>query len=53
MKVLKGLVFALIFGSTFLGSAQKSISIDTQKSGEQFDHYWSKMVGAGRANEGL
>jgi xylan 1,4-beta-xylosidase len=53
MKVIKVLVFALVFSSTLLSGAQKSIRIDAQKNGEQFDHYWSKMVGAGRANEGL
>lgn len=53
MKVFKILVFGLIFGSTLLCSAQKNISINTQENGQQFDHYWSKMVGAGRANEGL
>ncbi|MCL5129614.1 hypothetical protein [Algibacter sp. L4_22] len=53
MKVFKILVFGLIFGSTLFGNAQKAITINTQENGEQFDHYWSKMVGAGRANEGL
>ncbi|ANW97423.1 glycoside hydrolase [Wenyingzhuangia fucanilytica] len=29
------------------------MEIDVNKQGEVFEHYWSKMVGAGRANEGL
>ncbi|MBP0904007.1 glycoside hydrolase [Mariniflexile gromovii] len=33
--------------------AQKVVTIDANSKGEKFDHYWSKMVGAGRANEGL
>ncbi|GAA3650027.1 GH39 family glycosyl hydrolase [Flavivirga jejuensis] len=33
--------------------AQKPIKIDANSNGEKFDHFWSKMVGAGRANEGL
>ena len=53
MKILKKLILGLIFGSTLITNAQKSIQIDVQKKGEKFDHYWSKMVGAGRANEGL
>jgi len=53
MKAIKIIVFGLIIGSSLFGNAQKSISINAQDTGEQFDHYWSKMVGAGRANEGL
>ncbi|WP_282124528.1 GH39 family glycosyl hydrolase [Algibacter mikhailovii] len=33
--------------------AQKTINIDVNSKGEAFKHYWSKVVGAGRANEGL
>ncbi|MDW7691171.1 hypothetical protein R9C00_19535 [Flammeovirgaceae bacterium SG7u.111] len=33
--------------------AQESKVIDTNANGEKFEHYWSKGVGAGRANEGL
>ncbi|MDN3665549.1 hypothetical protein ACFFU1_16350 [Algibacter miyuki] len=53
MKAIKIIVFGLIIGSSLFGNAQKSISINAQDTGEQFDHYWSEMVGAGRANEGL
>ncbi|WP_372772873.1 hypothetical protein [Mangrovibacterium sp.] len=34
-------------------SAQEKIAIDGNAKGEQFEHFWSKCVGAGRANEGL
>ena len=33
--------------------AQNSIQIDTKSEGEKFEHFWSKCVGAGRANEAL
>ncbi|MEP5338200.1 MAG: hypothetical protein ABJL44_06235 [Algibacter sp.] len=33
--------------------AQESIKIDASDTGVKFDHYWSKCVGAGRANEAL
>ncbi|MBJ2175928.1 hypothetical protein JBL43_16860 [Aureibaculum sp. A20] len=53
MKILKIVVLGLILGSSLLINAQKNIQIDAQVKGEKFDHFWSKMVGAGRANEGL
>ncbi|WP_297089388.1 hypothetical protein [uncultured Draconibacterium sp.] len=34
-------------------NAQNKITIDANSNGEQFEHFWSKCVGAGRANEGL
>ncbi len=34
-------------------TAQEKTNIDVNSDGEQFDHFWSKCVGAGRANEGL
>ena len=47
----------LVLSLTVLGciqiQAQKPIKIDVNENGEEFDHFWSKMVGAGRANEGL
>ncbi|GJM34970.1 MAG: beta-xylosidase [Saprospiraceae bacterium] len=33
--------------------AQNQISINANGEGEKFVHFWSKCVGAGRANEGL
>jgi xylan 1,4-beta-xylosidase len=59
MKYKKGaikhqvLVLIVILFSCFQNYAQKNIKIDATASGEKFDHFWSKMVGAGRANEGL
>lgn len=32
---------------------QKSIRVDAGTKGEKFEHFWSKCVGAGRANEAL
>lgn len=47
----------LVLSLTVLASAkitaQKPLKIDVNTQGEKFDHFWSKMVGAGRANEGL
>ncbi len=44
-------------GIVFLGfgnmSAQETVKINAQGNGETFDHFWSKCVGAGRANEAL
>ncbi|MGQ1784589.1 MULTISPECIES: GH39 family glycosyl hydrolase [unclassified Saccharicrinis] len=34
-------------------TAQENIVVDVNTNGEQFDHFWSKCVGAGRANEAL
>lgn len=53
MKIINNLVLALVLCGSLHSNAQKSISVNTQDPGEQFDHYWSKMVGAGRANEAL
>lgn len=53
MKVLKKLVVGVFFGLTLIANAQENIKVDVQNDGEAFDHYWSKMVGAGRANEAL
>ncbi len=36
-----------------IASAQNQISINANDEGEKFEHFWSKCVGAGRANEGL
>ena len=45
------LVMMLVFSGTTI--AQKTIEIDTDSKGETFEHFWSKCVGAGRANEAL
>ncbi len=34
-------------------NAQNKINVSVQSDGEKFDHFWSKCVGAGRANEAL
>jgi xylan 1,4-beta-xylosidase len=52
MKRLKKIVVGLLLVSSSLITAQK-IKIDVTDKGEKFEHFWSKMVGAGRANEGL
>ncbi|GIZ09733.1 beta-xylosidase [Flavobacterium sp. UMI-01] len=43
----------LALGSALVLNAQNDVKINVKEKGEKFDHYWSKMVGAGRANEGL
>lgn len=53
MKILKGIIYSLIFCSVLTLNAQNNIQVDVNQQGEKFDHYWSKMVGAGRANEAL
>ena len=34
-------------------SIDGSITVDSKAKAEKFEHFWSKCVGAGRANEGL
>ncbi|MEI6865255.1 hypothetical protein [Flavicella sp.] len=50
-NVILGLLVSFL--SILQTSAQKNIKIDATDSGGKFEHYWSKCVGAGRANEGL
>ncbi|WP_139955827.1 GH39 family glycosyl hydrolase [Flavicella sediminum] len=45
-------VFGFLFSFSMLVNAQ-NVRVNVAKQGKQFDHFWSKMVGAGRANEGL
>ncbi|WP_083191615.1 GH39 family glycosyl hydrolase [Formosa haliotis] len=52
MLSFKHILFVFVLNFALVCQAQ-NITIDASKSGEKFDHYWSKMVGAGRANEGL
>lgn len=47
-----GLVI-LLFSITLLKLGGQEISVDSKSAGVRFDHFWSKCVGAGRANEGL
>ncbi|HUX59328.1 MAG TPA: hypothetical protein VMV77_20315 [Bacteroidales bacterium] len=50
-------IFAFLICGIFLFSAksgaQQKTTININSNGEKFEHYWSKCVGAGRANEGL
>lgn len=41
----------VLFSGTI--AAQQNTTIDANSNGEQFEHFWSRCVGAGRANEGL
>ncbi|MCX6236394.1 MAG: glycoside hydrolase [Bacteroidia bacterium] len=45
----------LVFGIFFLNitNAQQKVTVDANAKGQKFEHFWSKCVGAGRANEGL
>ena len=48
----------VLFGFLFIGtlnaqSKSETLSVDAKARGDKFEHYWSKCVGAGRANEGL
>ncbi|WP_372743940.1 hypothetical protein [Lutibacter sp.] len=54
MNKIKSIAFVLVIALTVLQlNAQNKIQVNVNEKGEHFDHYWSKMVGAGRANEGL
>ena len=46
------LVLALLLAQVKVGVSQ-DVSVSSKQKGEQFEHFWSKSVGAGRANEGL
>ncbi|MEP3837789.1 MAG: hypothetical protein ABJM36_09080 [Algibacter sp.] len=48
----KVLLLVLIVAHTGVVFAQ-DISVSSKDKGEKFEHFWSKCVGAGRANEGL
>lgn len=52
MNIFKVLFLGIFFTVTGIISAQQ-IKVDVNSEGEKFDHFWSKVVGAGRANEGL
>ena len=50
--------FILIFVVTLclIGTkmnAQEKVRVSANSEGQKFDHFWSRCVGAGRANEGL
>ncbi|MBJ2175944.1 hypothetical protein JBL43_16940 [Aureibaculum sp. A20] len=36
-----------------IGFSQEQVHVKATTKGEKFEHFWSKSVGAGRANEGL
>ncbi|CAH8281473.1 xylan 1,4-beta-xylosidase [Mariniflexile fucanivorans] len=48
----KVLILLLVIAQVKTGFAQ-NISVNAKEKGEKFEHFWSKSVGAGRANEGL
>ncbi|MHA7944769.1 GH39 family glycosyl hydrolase [Formosa sp. 3Alg 14/1] len=52
MNSFKKIIFGVAFSISMICQAQ-NVKVDVKQSGETFDHYWSKMVGAGRANEAL
>ncbi|TXG39851.1 glycoside hydrolase [Seonamhaeicola maritimus] len=49
---MNAIIFLLVV-SFFNLKAQEQITINIQEKGEDFEPYWSKCVGAGRANEAL
>ncbi|MCG9793176.1 GH39 family glycosyl hydrolase [Flavobacterium algicola] len=53
MRLIKNIATVFMLSGCFAMNAQNAIKINATDKGEKFDHYWSKMVGAGRANEGL
>ncbi|WP_163400095.1 GH39 family glycosyl hydrolase [Flavobacterium fluviatile] len=52
MNKFRSLFLALCLASTALMHAQE-VKVNATAKGAKFDHFWSKSVGAGRANEGL
>lgn len=46
------LTLAAFFVISFANSQEK-VTVKSTDKGEKFEHFWSKCVGAGRANEGL
>ncbi|WP_430933898.1 GH39 family glycosyl hydrolase [Saccharicrinis sp. 156] len=50
---LKNIFILIVMVLTQLVSAQNNVTISATSEGEKFDHFWSKCVGAGRANEAL
>jgi len=57
MKYLKAIVILCMMMTTTVAGAQikqaSPYKADAKAPGKPLDHYWSKCVGAGRANEGL
>lgn len=53
MRLIKRILFSVIFASALSINSQNNIQIDVHQKGEKFEPYWSKVVGAGRANEAL
>ncbi|MFB9052689.1 hypothetical protein ACFFVB_06305 [Formosa undariae] len=49
----KIILTGLLALATQLGFSQEKVLVKATAPGEKFEHFWSKSVGAGRANEGL
>lgn len=47
------LILSLVALQVQIGFSQSQVSVKAKDKGEKFEHFWSKCVGAGRANEGL
>lgn len=47
------LVSILLLSSTASFLFSQNVNVNSKSEGEQFEHFWSKCVGAGRANEAL
>ncbi|GAF01942.1 GH39 family glycosyl hydrolase [Saccharicrinis fermentans] len=50
---LRTYLLCVVWVTIHLVNAQETITIRADNKGEKFDHFWSKCVGAGRANEAL
>jgi xylan 1,4-beta-xylosidase len=50
MKKIVLLAFLLAQVTT---TVAQNVVVNSKEKGEKFEHFWSKGVGAGRANEGL
>ena len=52
MRLLINTIIGLFLIANVI-NAQEKVEVNVSSEGVKFDHFWSKCVGAGRANEGL
>ncbi|MDB2385344.1 hypothetical protein N9V96_02610 [Polaribacter sp.] len=53
MHIKKTFLLILVITQSLTTFSQKPVKVAATAKGELFEHFWSKSVGAGRANEGL
>ncbi|WP_372753469.1 hypothetical protein [Labilibaculum sp.] len=53
IRVIIFILFAAFLSNSNAANAQKKATVSANSEGATFEHFWSKCVGAGRANEAL